>query len=146
MLRRGPAAVKPEKSVRPPAARDKTDAAHPLRGGKQRKIKFAKRPSRSKGTDAWRARQIDEHQDAMLRKAYGLYRCDAERLSICKWQRRGTDAVRRHHADLPLKMRKRAELKCSESCCHCKPNYILLVGKLGGIGTGEPAFVRGACP
>ena len=72
VLRRGPAAVKPEKSVRPPAARDKTDAAHPLRGGKQRKIKFAKRPSRSKGTDAWRARQIDEHQDAMLRRALSL--------------------------------------------------------------------------
>ena len=144
LLRRGSDAVKPEKAPPKPKARaekpSKDDPNHPLRGGKQRKIKFAPRPARRKGSDEWLARQIDSHQELVLRKAFEISEDPTRCLEVCRWQRQ----MGRLHTDCPLKMPEKEELRCTDEKCNCKPHYQQLVGKQGGMGTGKPDFVRRA--
>ena len=144
LLRRGSDAVKPEKAPPKPKARaekpSKDDPNHPLRGGKQRKIKFAPRPARRKGSDEWLARQIDSHQELVLRKAFEISEDPTRCLEVCRWQRQ----MGRLHTDCPLKMPEKEELRCTDEKCNCKPHYQQLVGKQGGMGTGKPDLVRRA--
>ena len=142
LLRRGNAQLKPPKAPPKPKRVVINDAAHPVRGGKQRQRAFAKRPARRKGSIEWSTRQLDEggFQERTLRKAFRLFENKQTRLAICKQTR----ATRVPHKHLPLK--PRTSKPCTNERCNCKPWYRILVGKDGGMGDGTPTFVRSAPP
>ena len=70
-LKRGPSMLRPPKP--PPAERraaspkSKHDEAHPVRGGGERKQKWAPRPSRRRGTQEWLVRQTDSYQNREMK-------------------------------------------------------------------------------
>lgn len=141
-LRRGGKALKPEVlTTEEPMERadaTKEDPQHPLRGGGERRRAWAERPGRKKGTLEWLERQIDSYQRRTLMIAFRKYENKAKRLELCKRRRAGLP----QHAQLPLKPPADEEKACTDAACHCHPHYRMLVGMDGGIGTGEPAFVR----
>lgn len=134
-----PTAHATTQAKKPAPPESKEDPQHPLRGGGLRKRVFAKRPSRVPGSSAWLERQIDRPQRYTLRVAFVLYESSEKRLELCKRFR----MTGQQHKHLPLRSMSSKPV-CSDSVCSCKPDYIDLVGRAGGMGTGEPDFVRAA--
>jgi len=139
LLRRKQKALQPTAHAglkkKKPRGETKEDPNHPLCNGGVRKQVWAPRPARVKGSRAWAARQLDPYQRRTLRIAFKLYESKTHRLKYCK-QLREHGTLHKHCPLEPLK-----GSSCTDDICTCKPAYRVLVGKDGGMGTGEPEFV-----
>lgn len=141
-LRRGSAALRPDpvrgRTENRGVEHNRDDPHHPLRGGGARKRAFAPRPARTKGSQPWLARRLDEsgYQHRALYGAFLLYYDANERVGFCRAQKLSG----KYDPRLPLKARRKGPA-CTDEACRCKPHFVQLVGANGGVGSGKPEFV-----